>query len=269
MSMKKSMIVVVVSFVTSTFGIEPSEVVRLYRAALTNNAALGEFEELVRNHKGSIEEAMSRMNGLELILMDSRVDSVSVTPTNVVITFRNVENGEKGGTLILTPDNEASLSGYSGGLFFAPVTFKDKRMGFQVRDSVAHMEYERHNVAYIVLGDKPTEVSKDDVAMILDKGEWKTIKEYRAAVEQAKRLMELRLRYIDKRSEAQKLLQGEALTNRLSEIEQEAKLEWERIKSDTQVEPSETKTGANNHWLCALIPLCFLAILYFLRRKKR
>ena len=273
--MKKSVIVVaIVLFATSMFGIEPGELVKLYRAALTNDAASREFTELSTKHMDLITEAVSRMNGLELILMSPRVDSVSVTQTSMIITFRNII--EKRDALILTPDKEASIAEHHGGLFFAPVLFKNKGQGFQIRDSFTHMAFERRNVAYIALNDKPTEVSEKDVEMIMKNGEWKTAEEYYAIVEHANRLQDLRLKYNDKRREAEELFQGEELTNRLSELEQETKLEKDKIESGVPSgestatsEPSEAKSKANRLWLYALIPLGLLAILCFLRKKRK
>ena len=264
MKKKSVVIVAVVSIATSMLGLEPSELVRLYRATLTNGVPYVEFEELVRNHKDLVLGAMSRMNGLELILMYGDIDSVSVNSTNLTVIFRDMN------ALTLTPDKEATVVQHrQGGLFVTPVSFKDKGMGFQVKDSFAHMADERLNVAYVALNDKPTEVSEEDVEMIMKDGEWKTIKEYRAIVERENRLQELRFKYQDKRREAKELLQGEELTNRLSAIEHEVKLERERIESGKQAEgePSEGKSKANIFWLYAIIPLCLLVTLYLMRRK--
>jgi len=70
---------------------------------------------------------------------------------------------------------------------------------------------------------------------------------------------------------AEALLQGEELTNRLSAIEHETKLERERIESGEQAEdePSEEKTKASNFWLYAIIPLCLLAVFWVVYKKRK
>jgi len=242
------------------------------------------------------------MNGLELMLMYGVIDSVSVNSTNLTVTFRDMD------ALTLTPDKEATVVQHrQGGLFVTPVSFKDKGMGFQVKDSFAHMADERLNVAYVALSDTPTEVSEKDVEMIMKDGEWKTAEEYRAIVERENRLQELRFKYQDKRREAKELLQGEELTNRLSALEREVRLERDRIESGEQAkvtypprpprppavtppepnevpdvvaedettvivtgdEPSEEKSSINIFFLYALIPLCLLAVLWVVKRKRK
>ena len=261
---KKSVFVSVIFLATSILGLEPSEMVRLFRASLTNAVPWVEFEELVINHKDLLEDAMSRMNGLELMLMYSNIDSAEVTSTNLIITFRNMD------TLVLPADKEATIVQHrQGALLAIPVLFKNKKKGFRITDSFAHLADEMHNVGYVALSDTPIEVSEKDVEMIMKNGEWKTAKEYYSIVERQNRLQELRLKYNDKRSEAEKIFQGEELTNRLAAIEHEAKLEWERIESGEPSEGRATASPPSRLWLYALISFCALsAVFYFLRRKK-
>jgi len=238
MKKKRVGVISVALLTTCAFGIEPGELVKLYRASRTNDAASREFYELARTHRDLISEAVSRMNGLELMLMYNDIDSVSVTSTNLTVTFRDMD------ALTLTPDKEATVVQHrQGGLFVTPVSFKDKGMGFRIKDSFAHMADERLNIAYVALSDTPTEVSEKDVAMIMKKGEWKTAEEYHAIVEREDRLQELWFKYQDKRSEAKKLFQGEELTNRLSVIEYETKLERDRIESGEQAKERPLAPG--------------------------
>jgi len=112
-------------------------------------------------------------------------------------------------------------------------------------------------------------VSEKDVEMIMKNGEWKTAKEYYSIVERENRLQELWLKYIDERSEAENLFQGEELTNRLGVIEREARLEKEKIESGEQDEPSEEKSKASNFWLYVIIfHLILFSTLYFMRKKR-
>ena len=147
--MKKSVVIIVVSLATSIFGIEPSELVRLYRTALTNSETMVELKEVLKEHsRESIWEIQSRMNGLELLLMCPAIDSVSGTSEKLTITFRGsgyfvqhngvirstTEYAENNEPLILTPDQEVRIYEYHASFRLVPVSFKDKRKGFKVTD---------------------------------------------------------------------------------------------------------------------------------------
>jgi len=278
--MKKSVIAVIL-LATSVFGIEPSELVRLYRGSLTNDVISRELQELLAKNRNLFSELKPRMNGTELLLLYGVIDSVSTTSENLIITFRSgglmVEhNGVIRGTaeyaanneaLILTPDQETSIYEHHASVRFIPVSFKSKKKGFRIIDRFAYDGVKSY-VAYVALSDKPTEASEDDVEMIMEGGEWKTAKEYYAIVERENRLHELRFEYIYKRREAEKLLQGEELTNRLAVIEHEARLEKERIESGEQDEPSEEKSKASHFWLYVILfHLILFPCLYFMRKK--
>jgi len=268
MNMRKCIITVIL-FATSTFGIEPSELVRLYRGSLTNDVVSRELTELVTKRRDLVSEAMSRMNGLELMLMYGVIDSVSVTSTNLIIMLRDFAGNNE--ALILTPDKETSVAGHHhGGLFFTPVSLKNKGTGFRVTHTFNARSFGdgvKQNTGYIALSDKPTEVNEKDVEMIMEKGEWKTVKEYHAIVERENRLHDLWSEHIHKRREANELLQGEELTNRLAAIEHEMKLERDRIESGEQ---AEVVCPASRHlWLYALIPLCLLALLWVVKKKRK
>jgi len=248
MNMRKSIIVVVViSVTTSIFGLEPSELVRLWRTALTNDATMVELRGVLKEHgRESIWEIQSRMNGLDLLLMCGNIDSVSGSPKNLVITFRGemfvtrngvmrrateyIENNE---ALILTPDQEASLSdGFHAYTRLTPVSFKNKEKGFRVVDGFSFSGDERCDVGYIALRDTLTPVSEDDVDMVMENGEWKKfVKEGGAQVSSPSR---------------------------------------NKAKNTTaEDEANEEETKASNLWLYALISFCALsAVFYFLRRKR-
>ena len=250
--MRRSVIVVVVSFATSIFGIEPGELVRLYRAGLTNSEAMMEVRKVLDTlTPDALNEIASRMNGFELLLMCPAVESVSATSENLTITFRGansfvthngvwrrvaeyVENNE---ALVLTPGQEASLTrGFHGHVHLTPVSFKNKRQGFKVLDSDFDGNDERRCVAYIALSDKPTEVSEDDVDMVMEKGEWKKfVKEGGAQVSSPSR--------------------------------NKAKKE-KAIADDGQDEGRATASPPSRLWLYALIPLA-LAVLWLAHRKRK
>ena len=265
----KKCIITVMLFANNIFGIEPSELVRLYRDSFTNDVASRELTELVIKRRDLVSEAMSRMNGLELMLMYGVIDSVSVTSTNLIITLRDFSGNNE--ALILTPDNEARISdGHHAGVSLVPVSFKNKKKGFKVTHFFNARSFgggERSNTGYVALSDMPTEVNEEDVEMIMKDREWKTAEEYHAIVEREDRLHELRVKYRDRRREANELLQGEELTNRLAVIEHETQLERKRIESGEQ---AETVSPPNRClWLYALIPPCLLAILWLIRKKRK
>jgi hypothetical protein len=189
MNMKKRIVIVaVVLFTVNMFGLEPSELVRLYRAALTDSAALQELKTVLNEHRDSLQDIKSRMTGFELLLMYGCVDSVSTTPENLVIRFRgghfNVkhngvirktsEYAENDEALILAPDQEAWVSdGHHAGFALVPVSLKNKEKGFRIIDEFSFGEDVQRNIAYVALKDTPTPVSEEDVEMIMEKGEWK------------------------------------------------------------------------------------------------
>jgi len=257
MNMKKCIIAVIL-FTTSIFGIEPGELVRLWRTALTNDAAMVELREVLKEYgRESIWEIKSRMNGLELLLMWGNIDSVSGSPKNLTITFRGemfvthngvtrrateyIENNE---ALILTPGQEASFSdGFHAYAHLIPVSFKNKRKGFKVIDGFSFSGDERRDVGYVALGDTLTPVSEEEMDMVMENGEWKKFeREDGAQVSPPSR---------------------EAVQPVVQETPPESVEPPDNIAED---EPSEEKNKANNFWLYALIPLA-LALLYFIRKK--
>jgi len=281
--MKKSIVVAVVLLMKNTFGLEPSEMVRLYRAALTNEAASREYLELVHHHRDLLADAQSRMNGLELLQMTGLLDVVSSTSTNLVIKFKNpgfhvthngtvrgsIEYMENDEPLILTPDQGARIGEYHISVQFTPVSLKKKRHGFQIINQFDAHSFRKgltSYTGYFALGDTLTPATEDDVITIMKNGEWKTVKEYYASIEREDRLQELQVKYIDRRREANELLQGEELTNRLAVIEHETQLEKEQIEAGEQ---AEVCPPSRCLWLYALIPPCLLAVLWLVKRKRK
>jgi len=285
--MKKSVIIVVVSVATSIFGIEPSELVRLYQDSFTNDAASRELDELLRENRNLLSELQSRMNGTELLLLYGVIDSVTPTSENLMITFRFAgfavkHNGVMRDTgeyvanneaLILTPDKEAWLfDGGHANVSLVPATFKNKKKGFRVTSTFNAKSFGgdlKSNTGYVALSNTPIDVGEDNVEMIMKDGEWKTAKEYYAIIEREDRLQELRLEYAHQRREAEKLLQGEELTNRLAVMEHEARLEMKRIESGEPSEGRATASPPSRLWIYAVIALCTLSAVLWLARKKR
>ena len=252
----KKIIIVVVSLATSIFGIEPSELVRFYRAALTNNEAMVELREVLQKHgRESIWETQSRMNGLELLLMHGGIDSVFATSENLAITFRgdsitvrhngvmrrSTEYMENNEALILAPDQEASFSsGLHAHIRLTPVSLKNKRKGVRIIDVFSFSGDERRDVAYIALGDTLIPVSEEDVEMIMEDGEWKKFE-----------------RDVEATASPPSREKTVTTTNNETPV---------NTAEDGQ---EEGKSKASNLWLYAIIPLGLLAVLWVVKRKRK
>ena len=172
--------------------------------------------------------------------------------------------------IVLTPDFETVLTDRRHvELILKPALFKNKKKGFWLVTEIRALERGLITTnMHLVLSDTPMKVGEDDVEMVMEKGEWKTVKEYHAIVERENRLQEFWSNYRDKRREAENLFQGEELTNRLGVIEHEARLEKERIESGEQGEPSEEKSKASHFWLYVILfHLILFPTLYFMRKK--
>jgi len=278
--MKKSVIIAVASLATVIFGIEPSELVTLYRTALTNDKAMVELRGVLKEHgRESIWELQSRMNGLELLLMHSGIDSVSATSENLTIAFRSggfmlrhngvwrraaeyIENNE---ALILTPDQEVSFSdGLHAYTRIAPVSFKNKKKGFRIIDVFFFSGDERRDIAYVALSDKPIEVSEEDVEMVMENGEWKTFEREGEVATSPPSREAVKTITQTKPSEPPAVIPPES-----SEVP-DVVAEDETLVIVTGDEPSEEKSKATTFWLYIgiLSALCAGVVLWRIRRKK-
>jgi len=204
--------------------------------------------------------------------------SVTVTPTNITLSsayapvwIRQKDIDRWLGDdedVILTPDCETTLTDMRHvALIFKPASFKNKKKGFWLVAEVRSLGKGLTTInMHLVLSDTPMKVGEDDVEMIMENGEWKTVKEYHAIVEREKRLYELWSEHIHKRREAEALFQGEELINKLAAIEHEIKLKREQIEAGEQ---AEVCPPSRCLWLYALIPPCLLAILWLVKRKRK
>jgi len=231
--------------------------VRLYRAALANDAASREYFELVQHHRDLLADAQSRMNGVELLQMIGWMDVVSSTSTNLVIKFKHPEfhvthNGTVRGSieymsndeaLILTPDQGASIGEHHIRIIFIPVSLKKKRNGFQIINQFDARSFGKdlmRDTGYFALGDILTPASEDDVEMIMENGEWKKFERDVEATASP-----------SSREKTVTATNGETPVN---------------IAED---EPSEGKSKATTLWLYAIIPLCLLAVLWVVKRRRK
>jgi len=242
-------------------------------------------------------EAMSQLNGIELLLTYRFIESVTVTSTNVVIRTNSSEDFkeivrlwglEPNAEIILTPDKETGFGIIDSEITLSPASFQNKRQGFQVRSS-SHNTY---RVAYIALSDTPVEVGEDDVEMVMDNGEWLTAEEARRLLE----VMKLGSREVKlfKMAEAIKrdpklmeevlgnswlaaswnelIEKGFITTNAVGQEVRATPLShmkrWFGKRDGVAREDGQGNGQSNNPWLYIVIPLCVLcAILFFIWRK--
>ena len=276
--MRKSIIVVtVVSLAISIFGVEPGEVVRLYRAALTNDAASREFTELITKNSDFVSEALPRMNGVELLLMFGAVDSVSSTPTHLIITFKAdwhtvrrggkrretgeyVENNE---ALILAPDEEVSIGAYGGGVTLTPISFKNGEKGFRLKRGTNQIYAGggvKRDFAYLALGDTPIPMSADDVEMIWDSKASNTGEPIGWRRFEGDQVMAY-----------PPPLETPPPAPQANPPEPPAVVPPEPVETPDIVAEDEGRakpSPPSRLWLYVLIPLCLFTFFYFMRRKK-
>ena len=144
--------------------------------------------------------------------------------------------------LILTPDQQTEINdGRHVFRYFTPVTFRNKKKGFKIDNIYYEGDmFNTTNTAYIALSDTPIAVGEDDVEIIMENGEWKKFE--REATAQAS-------------SSSRK--NPVAATNNETPV---------NTAEDGQ---EEGKSKAQNLWLYALIPLCLLAVLWVVKRKRK
>jgi len=193
------------------------------------------------------------------------IESVTVTSSGLNIRFKNpwflvfldwdkkewdknmyrssadyIKNNE---ALILTPDNKTVCLGQQHTqVHFTPVSYRNGLAGFRITDMFTGAPYglRTNNVLYVALSDSPIEVGEEDVEMVKDKGEW--IKFER---------------------------EGEVQDTPPSREKTVVATQDETPANVAEDEPSEEETNANNLWLYALIPLCLLALLWLVRKKRK
>jgi len=285
MKMKFTVSVIVALVSTSIFGSEAEELQRI-RAALTNKAlARGEeYNALWMKHRDAIPGIRSRLNGVELLLTFSFVESVAATPTNVIIRTTSSEDIASGwkiepnAEIILTPDKETVFASvFGGGVILSPASFKNKQKGFRVKSGTPGPKIYNQEaliyIAYIALSDTPVEVREDDVEMVMEGGAWVTAEEARKNLELEKLSVKLGPRAFMLMQRAEEIQRNPKL---MAEVLEHPDLlgEWKDLieagyiktnAADTASSASE-RSNLNNLWLYVGVSLCALcAILYFLR----
>ena len=229
-------------------------------------------------------DVQARANGIELLQRCGCVDSVSSTPTSLSITFRLDgfmvrRDGKTRGTaeyianneaLIVTPDQEVSIYEYGSGVRLTPISFKNGEKGLRIMTHFNAMSIGggiRRTFAYIVLGDTPTPMSADDVEMIWD-----------SQLDRTGNPTGWRLFEAEKEVEVLQIRPENAVPPPVQAKPPEPPPEPpavtppEPIKTPVNIaedEPSEGKSKATTLWLYAIIPLCLLAILWLVRKKRK
>jgi len=197
--------------------------------------------------------------------MPGNIRSVSVTSTNMVIEFnwssilqvelsrepyiyrRSREYAANKEPLILVPDKEIALHSRHASIYFKPVAFKNQHMGFRIINEVDNRSVGReimtNIIVHVALSDTPIEVGEDDVEMVMERGEWKKFER-----------------------------EVEATTSPPSRENPVATMQDETPDNVTEDEPSEGRATASppfRLWIYALIPLCLLAVLWVVKRKRK
>jgi len=190
------------------------------------------------------------------------IESVTVTSDGLSIRFKNpwffvfldwdkvdneirssadyIKNNE---ALILTPDSkEVCLGQQHTQVHFTPVSYRNGLAGFRITDMFTGAPYglRTNNVLYVALNDSPIEVGEDDVEMVKDKGEWKKFEREGGA-----------------------LVSSPSRENPITVTQDETPV---NVTEDGQ---DEEKSKASNLWLYAIIPLCLLAVLWVVKRKRK
>jgi len=203
------------------------------------------------------------------------VKSVSVTPTNLVLEIspsrslwtwngddtkddRLTEYGEE---LLLTPDKKTTLSdGRHVDVIFTPATFQNQMKGFRI----LHVMDDRLGgyittcLGYVALSDPPTEVHEDDVEMIME-SKRDSIGVYTG---------EMKWKAYEK---------SQPVPKAESEVQEPSPNREEPVTATQDKVPvnvaedgqDEEKSKASSLWLYALIPLCLLAVLWVVKRRRK
>ena len=142
-----------------------------------------------------LASSMFGMDGIEFLEKDPWIESVSVSPTNLIVNFQLgptlsvlsvAPNGMPGDwrdakdyianneALVLTPDRTTWLGGHAYRIMFTPVSFKSQHKGFRVtwRPEGDAAYSASPKIAYVALSDTPMEQGEGDVEMVMDNGEW-------------------------------------------------------------------------------------------------
>ena len=185
------------------------------------------------------------MDGIEYLKNHAWFNSVSLSPTNLMLRFSpsgsglwiwsgndvlkgcwTVEDEE----FVLPADQQTKLSdGRHLDMIFTPASFENQQKGFRVLYLVDDRwgGYTTNYLGYVALNDTPIEVGEDDVEMIMENGEGKT------------------------HGNPQSITQAETP---------------DKITEDGQ---DEEKSKANMFWLGVVIFHCLLAILWLARKKRK
>ena len=207
---------------------------------------------------------LQSMDGVEYLKENRWICSATVSTTNLAVKFslgtfsvlqdnvwrptsEYIANDEE---LILTPDKFTRFGERHSQVDFNPVIFKDQHKGFKITIMSIGIWEDRFPpiTTYTVLSDVPMEKGEDDVEMILKNGEWVQYEKPQPVT-------------------PPEVGKGRAASPTLT------KQDWPEVmpRRETGETPAPVvevePTQPSNLWLYALIPVCLLPILYFLRRK--
>ena len=210
--------------------------------------------------------------------------------------IRKVVPGEK---IALVPDQAMVFQARHVRITFTPVSFKDQHKGVRmewVTFGFGGSVGKPADIAYIAFSDTPLAVGEDDVEMVMDDGEWVKAEDSRSLeiaklgwdaedlIKEAEKVMqnpETMAMVLDHPKSAQ--LWNTLVERGLIKTNAEARAQASspsREKSVTAMQDEtpdkitedgqgEEKNKASHLWLYALIPLCLLAVLWLMHKKRK
>ena len=208
-----------------------------------------------------------------------------------------------GGKIILVPDQAMVLGMRHIRITFTPVSFKTNHKGFRLERvlfGTGSLVGTPADITYIAFCDIPIVVGEDDVEMVMDNGEWVKAENSRSLeiaklgwdaemlindAETITQDTEMMARILGHPKSAQlwKTLTERGLIGQNAKSEPPGPVEKPpaseepitatvtptNIAEGEQDEPSEANPKVPSLWFYALIPLCLLAVLYLMRKKRK
>ena len=218
--MKKTIMVVFMLLVNDLLGTDVSELLKKYGC-----------KALVSNTSTSL-----------VIKFQSAGFAVSGRPMRGMAR-RSADYAANNDDLVLTLDEETKLVQRHASIIFAPVSYKSKQRGFRITEVFDTRSFGHgitSNITYLALSDAPVKVGEDDVAMIMENGEWKKFE-----------------REVD-------VIASPPSCEKTVTITQD-----ETPAGVAEDEQNEEKSKVSNLWLYAIIVLCIFSVILWVVKKRR
>jgi len=242
-----------------------------------------------------LASSMYGRTGVEYVEKYWGMSSIAVSPMNWVLRFKYAllsveQNGVQRHSseyianhedLVLTPDKDVWLISQYGRALFTPVIFKNQQKGIKFIEMAPlhHRPGEMFTnfVMYTVLGDTPEEVKGEDVEMVMVDGKWEKAPEdapptpFGPLVVFSSEPRRPFKRAENGTAEPQPIPKEEGETQEPPPIPEEPVTATQdeapvNVAEDGQ---DEEKSKAATFWLYIIIPLCLLAVLWVVKRKRK